>query len=55
VTEIRRAPVAKGAQKARVMKKIRPIDIPEDLIEQLADRLQVDTGMTADLLAHLCT
>jgi hypothetical protein len=36
------------------MKKIRAVDIPEDLIEQLADRLRVDTAMAADLLAHLC-
>jgi hypothetical protein len=35
------------------MKKLKPIDVPEDLIEQLADRLQVDTGRAADLLAHL--
>ena len=37
------------------MKKIRPIDIPEDLIEQLAERLQVDGDRAADLLAHQCT
>jgi hypothetical protein len=35
--------------------KIRAIDVPEDLIQELADRLQVDTGMAADLLAHLCS
>ena len=37
------------------MRTIRAVDIPEDLIEQLADRLQVDTDMAADLLAHQCT
>jgi hypothetical protein len=37
------------------MKKIRPIDIPEDLIEQLAERLQVDGDRAADLLAHQCS
>ena len=36
------------------MRKIRPIDVPEDLIEALAERLQVDTDRAADLLAHLC-
>jgi hypothetical protein len=35
------------------MKKIRAIDVPEDLIEQLAERLQVDNAMAADLLACL--
>jgi hypothetical protein len=35
------------------MRTIRAVDIPEDLIEQLADRLQVDTDMAADLLAHM--
>ena len=34
------------------MKKIRPIDIPEDLIEQLAERLQVDGDRAADLLVY---
>jgi hypothetical protein len=37
------------------MKKIRAVDIPEDLIEQLADRLQVDSDRAADLLAHQCS
>jgi hypothetical protein len=35
------------------MKKIRPTDVPEDLIEQLAARLQVDDDRAADLLAYL--
>ena len=35
------------------MKKITPTDIPKDLIEQLAERLQVDNVMAADMLAHL--
>jgi hypothetical protein len=38
----------------KVVALITPTDLPEDLIQQLADRLQVDTGMAADLLAHLC-
>jgi hypothetical protein len=37
------------------MKKIRAVDIPEDLIEQLAERLRVDTDRAADLLAHDCS
>jgi hypothetical protein len=37
------------------MSKIRPIDIPEDLIQQLADRLQVDSDRAVDLLAHQCS
>jgi hypothetical protein len=36
------------------MRKIRAIDIPEDLIEQLADRLEVETDRAADLLVHQC-
>jgi hypothetical protein len=32
------------------MKKITPTDVPEDLIEQLAARLQVDDAMAADIL-----
>jgi hypothetical protein len=35
------------------MKKITPTDIPEDLIEQLAERLQVDSASAADLLAYM--
>jgi hypothetical protein len=35
------------------MKKITPTDIPEELIEQLAERLQVDSASTAELLAYL--
>jgi hypothetical protein len=30
-----------------------PTDIPEDLIQALSDRLQVDTAMATDLLAYL--
>jgi hypothetical protein len=37
------------------MKKIRPIEVPEDLIEQLAERLEVDGDRAADLLAHQCS
>ena len=33
---------------------IRAVDVPEDLIQELADRLRIDTGMAADLLAHRC-
>ena len=32
---------------------IRAVDVPEDLIQELADRLQIDTAMAADLIAHL--
>jgi hypothetical protein len=35
------------------MKKIRPIDFPEDVIRELAKRLQVDDDRAADLIAHL--
>src|SRR5947207_13330935 len=34
------------------MKKITPTDVPEDLIEQLADRLQVDGVMAVDMLTY---
>src|SRR5438128_2439473 len=35
------------------MKKIiRPIDVPDDIIEALADRLQVDSASAADLLTY---
>jgi hypothetical protein len=37
------------------MRKIRAIDIPEDLIQQLAARLRVDGDLAADLLAHQCS
>jgi hypothetical protein len=32
------------------MKKITPTDIPEDLIEQLAEKLQTDTATAADII-----
>ena len=35
------------------MKKITPTDIPETLIQALADRLQVDGDRAVDLIAHL--
>jgi hypothetical protein len=35
------------------MSKIRAVDIPESLIEELADRLEVDTASAADLLAYM--
>jgi hypothetical protein len=35
------------------MKKITPTDIPEDLIEQLAERLQIETASAPDLIAYL--
>jgi hypothetical protein len=41
-----------GRPTEEVMKKIRAIDVPESLIEQLADRLQVDSASAADLLAY---
>jgi hypothetical protein len=36
----------------QTMRKIRPVDIPESLIEELAERLQVDSAMAVDLIAH---
>jgi hypothetical protein len=35
------------------MRKIRPIDLPEDVIEQVAEAGKVDTAMAVDMLAWL--
>jgi hypothetical protein len=32
------------------MRKIRPVDVPEELIEQLAEALKVDTATAADII-----
>jgi hypothetical protein len=45
--------IARRQSSPRFMKKIKPTDIPEELIEQLSDRLGVDTASATDLLVIL--
>jgi hypothetical protein len=35
------------------MKKITPVDVPEDMIEELAEALKTDTATLADLIVYL--
>jgi hypothetical protein len=35
------------------MKKITPVDVPEDMIEELAEAMKTDTATLADLIVYL--
>jgi hypothetical protein len=43
---------AEMSQRA-MRKKIRPIDIPEDLVQELSEALKTDTATAADMIAWM--